>query len=244
MKYNKVLFVPDIHCPYQDPVALKALYSFMDWFKPQEVFILGDLVDFYAISSFSKDPERALKLQDEIDQAVEVLSDIRKHAKKAKLNFLVGNHCERLKRYLWSTARELSGLKALELNRLLMLDEFKIKLYENGILHYKGIIIKHGDIVRKYSGYTSRAEFEKNGMSGVSCHTHRLSQYRHTNEAGDFVWIESGCLCLKEAEYMKGMRSNWQSGFSVGYFKENSDKFILETIPIINDRALYGGKEF
>ena len=244
MKYNKVLFIPDVHCPYQDPVALKALYSFMDWFKPNEVFILGDLVDFYAISSFSKDPERALKLQDEIDQAVEVLSDIRKHAKKAKLTFITGNHCLRLRKYLWNNAKELEGLRALKLESLLCFDQFKINYEERGILKYKGIIIKHGTVVRKYAGYTAKAEFEKNGTSGISGHSHRMSMYRHTNELDSFVWVESGCLCKLDAEYLEGETPNWSSGFAIGYFKENSRRFLLETVPIINGKAMYGGKEF
>ena len=81
--YIKTLFIPDMHCPYQDKIALKAMYSFMDWWKPEDIVLLGDLVDFYAISRFNKDPERALKLQEELDQAVKVLKEIRKHAKNA-----------------------------------------------------------------------------------------------------------------------------------------------------------------
>jgi UDP-2,3-diacylglucosamine pyrophosphatase LpxH len=243
-KYKKVLFVSDIHCPYQDKLALKAMYHFMDWFKPQEVIILGDLVDFYAVSRFSRQPERVLKLQDELDQAVGVLEQIRQHALKVNIYFLRGNHCDRLKKYLWSEAQELSGLRALRLEELLQFDRLKIKYEDKNQIHYKNVIIKHGSIVRKFAGYTAKGEFEKNGLSGVSGHSHRLAQYRHTNEADSYIWTEAGCLCQLDADYLEGCRANWQQGFAIGYFKENSNRFLIETVPIINKRAMYGGKEF
>lgn len=244
MKYNKVLFISDIHCPYQDPIALKAIYSFMDWFKPKEIFIMGDLVDFYAVSSFNKDPERALKLQHEIDEAIDILEEIRNHSLKSKITFIKGNHEIRLKKYLWSEAKELDSLRALKLENLLNFDKFNINYEDRGILRYKNIIVKHGSVVRKFSGYSAKGEFEKNGMSGISAHTHRLAQYRHTNELDSFIWTEAGCLCSLDAEYMEGETANWQQGFAIGYFKEKSDRFLIETIPIISGKAMYGGKEF
>ena len=238
------MFVSDIHCPYQDNSALEAMYHFMDWWKPSEVIILGDLVDFYAVSRFSREPERVLKLQEELDEGVLILEKIRNHSPKAKMTFIKGNHEARLKRYLWSHAQELDCLRALKLESLLQFDRFNIKYEDRGIMHYKDIIVKHGNIVRKFAGYTAKGEFEKNGMSGVSGHTHRLAQYRHTNELDSFIWTESGCLCQLDADYLEGCIPNWQVGFSIGYFKENSKRYLIETVPIISAKAMYGGREF
>ena len=243
-KYKRVLFVSDIHCPYQDKSALRAMYNFMDWWKPQEVIILGDLVDFYAISRFSRDPERVLKLQTELDQAVSVLEEIRQHAGKVSIYFLRGNHEDRLKKYLWSEAQELSGLRALRLEELLDFNRLKIDYQDKNQIRYGCVIIKHGTLIRKFAGYTAKGEFEQNGMSGVSGHSHRLAQYRHTNEADSYIWTEAGCLCQLDADYLDGTTPNWNQGFAIGYFKENSKRFIIETVPIIKQRAMYGGKEF
>ena len=106
------------------------------------------------------------------------------------------------------------------------------------------MLVKHGSVVRKFAGYTAKAEFEKNGCSGVSAHTHRLATYRQSNESGDYIWVESGCLCKLDAEYLNGETANWQQGFSIGYFKEGSNRYLLETVPIINNKAMYGGQEF
>ena len=243
-KYKRVLFVSDIHCPYQDKSALRAMYNFMDWWKPQEVIILGDLVDFYAISKFSRDPERVLKLQEELDESVKILNQIREHAGKVSIYFLRGNHEDRLKKYLWSKAQELSGLRALRLEELLEFDRLKISYEDKNQIKCGGVMFKHGSIIRMFAGYTAKGEFEKNGMSGVSGHSHRLAQYRHTNEADSYIWTEAGCLCQLDANYMDGSKANWNQGFCVGYFKNNSKRFILETIPILNGRAFYCGKEY
>jgi hypothetical protein len=220
------------------------MYNFMDWWKPEIVVILGDLIDFYAISRFSRDPARVLKLQEELDEGVLVLENIRKHAPKAKMTFLRGNHEDRLKKYLWANAQELSGLRALRLEELLQFDRLKISYNDKNQIKYRGIIIKHGSIVRKFAGYTAKGEFEKNGMSGVSGHSHRLAQYRHTNELDNFIWTEAGCLCKLDADYLEGCVANWQQGFAIGYFKENSKRFLIETVPIVSQKAMYGGKEF
>jgi predicted phosphodiesterase len=170
VKQKKVLFVSDIHCPYQDEVALEAMYNFMNWWKPDEVIIMGDLVDFYAVSRFNKDPERALRLQEELDSSVSVLKEIRDRAKKANIYFIKGNHENRLKKYLWANASELSSLNALRLESLLEFDKLNIKYKDRGIIRYKDLIVKHGTLVRKFAGYTAKGEFEKNGMSGISVH--------------------------------------------------------------------------
>lgn len=243
-KYKKVLFIPDIHAPYHDMKAINGLIAFAKWFKPDVVFYMGDLVDFYAISHFVKNPKRALRLQNEIDTAVAVLKKIDKAVNGAKKYFIKGNHCARLQKYLWTKAAELSGLRDLKLEHLLHLDELGIKYVDAGRMKFRGMVVKHGDIVRKFGAYTGRGELESTGISGVSGHTHRLAMYPLSNEAGDFVWMECGCLCKLNPEYMNGKVPNWQQGFGVGYYKEGSKRFHVESVRIIKGKAMYQGLEF
>ena len=132
----------------------------------------------------------------------------------------------------------------INLYLILEFDRLKIHYEDKNQIRYGCVIIKHGTLIRKFAGYTAKGEFEKNGMSGVSGHSHRLAQYRHTNEADSYIWTEAGCLCQLDADYLDGTTPNWNQGFAIGYFKENSKRFIIETVPIIKQRAMYGGKEF
>lgn len=244
-KYERVVFISDIHAPFQDDKALAILYNFIKWFKPETVFIMGDLLDAYAISRFSKDPNGALHFQDEIDTAIRIISDIRKVCGKAvKIYYIKGNHSARMQKYLWNNSKELAGLHVLEVPSLLNLKRFKIEYVEKGKMMYKGVMIKHGSVVRKYASYTAKAEFEKNGCSGVSGHTHRSGIYMQTNSGGDFKWMECGCLCSLEQEYMEGEIPNWQQGFGVGYFSKTSSRYQLDLVNIIDGKAMYQGREF
>lgn len=243
-KYKKVLYVSDIHAPFHDNKAINAMIAFAKWFKPDVVIYMGDLVDFYAISHFAKDPMRALQLQKEIDSAVSVLTRIDTACNGAEKFFIRGNHEMRMQKFLWTRAAELSSLRGLSVERLLKLDDFGIKYMKNGRMTYRGNVIKHGDLVRKFSAYTSKGEFDATGMSGKSAHTHRAGVYRVTNESGSYTWMECGCLCLLNAEYMDGKIPNWQQGFGISYFKEGSRRFQDEFVPIIKGKAMYGGMEF
>jgi len=243
--YKRILFISDIHCPYHDTKSVSALCSFSKWYKPDTLVFLGDVIDFYAISHFVKDPKRALELQREIDVTKQVLKQITATVpKKVKKIMIAGNHEARLQKFLWTRAAELSGLDGLELANLLGLNDLGIKYYRNGRLKYKGMIFKHGDIVRKYAGYTARGEFDSSGMSGVSVHTHRLSQYYYTSESGEYLWTEAGCLCKLDQEYLRGKTPNWQPGFAIGYYKTGSQRFHVDVVPIVKGKAMYGGYEF
>lgn len=242
--YQKVLFVPDIHAPFHDKKCLASLLLFIRFFKPKTIFIMGDLVDFYAISRFVRNPMRSLKLQEEIDSAHDILKQIRGASKEAKIIFIRGNHEYRLQKYLWSTAPELSGLRSLSVQDLLELKELNVEYIDSGRYNFKGLIVKHGSIVRKFSSYTAKAELERHGKSGVSGHTHRAGVNYYTNDGGYHVWFELGCMCKLNPEYMEGEVPNWQQGWGVGYFKNTAKRFQIEFIPFVDGTAFYQGKQF
>ncbi len=243
-KYKKVLFVPDIHAPFHDMKAIKALIAFSKWWKPDYIYFMGDVVDFYAISSFTKDPSRALELQWEIDEAKKVMKLICNSAPTAHKYFIRGNHEARLQKFLWTRAAELSQLRGLQLEILLDLHGLGITYYKQGRTKFRGTVLKHGDLVRKFTCYTAKGEFEATGVSGVSVHTHRLGLYSITTEAGDFTWMECGHLCDVEQEYLDGKVPNWQQGFGIGWYKQGSRRFDTQPIKIIKHKAMYGGYEF
>lgn len=241
--YETSLYISDLHIPYQDKDAVRIMLDFTKWFKPSNIFICGDLVDFYSISHFLRSPDRIDTIQSDLDESVAFLSDLRHVAPKANITLLEGNHEARLTKYIWSKAPELSGIRGLKIQELLNLEKFNISwVGQLEVCNYHGFIIEHGDIVRKHSGYTARGMMEKRGCSGISGHTHRLGSHYTTNMGGDYVWFENGCLCNRNPEYIKA--PNWQVGYSVGFFKKTNHRFVMEQICITDGKAVYAGKEF
>lgn len=165
---NKFVVLSDIHFPYQDDKALKAVYKFLEQHPVDTIILNGDILDFYDVSSFDKDPERVNSLQKEIDLAQKFFKKLRQLAPNARIVFIKGNHCSRLERYL-KKHPELYSLDALKLPNLLGLDKFNIEYKDKGF-KLGSLKIIHGDMVRKFSAYTARGELEKHDSSGISSH--------------------------------------------------------------------------
>lgn len=243
VKGERAVFIPDIHAPFQDNGAVSVALEFVKWFNPHHLIFLGDNVDFYAISRFIRDPERRFgrALQREIDTALAIMGDFVDASPRAKRYWIQGNHEERLEKYLYTGAPELAGLRALGFAELFPITKRDITYVPDGSFTLHGLTIKHGNIVRLHSAYTAKAEFERNGVSGVSGHSHRLGKYYKRHRGGYFCWVEGGCLCkTKNIEYMRGAVPDWQQGLVVGYFKTSSGRFTINDHPIVSGKMMFG----
>lgn len=227
---NKFVVLSDIHFPYHDEKALKAVYKFLEQHPVDTIILNGDILDFYDVSSFDKDPDRINSLQKEIDMTQKFFKKLRSLASKARIVFVKGNHCARLERYL-KKHPELYSLDALKLPNLLGLDKFNIE-YKNKGFKLGSLKIIHGDMVRKFSAYTARGELEKHDSSGISSHTHRGGVYYYKTPERYLAWYESFCLCDIHPFYVD--EPNWQQGFLYGYV--DKDSFAVTPIPIVDGK--------
>jgi len=225
-----IVSLTDWHVPFEDKQAIKTAFKLCKELQP-EIIIIHEAHDFYSLSKFDKNPARRFELQDEIDAVTVYFKELKKICPNSRIILLSSNHLVRLTKYLWTQAPALSGLRSLEIQTLLGLPELEIEFMED--FEYKGFLFKHGSIVRQDSAYTCKAEFLKEGMSGASGHTHRLGQHFVTKRGGSFVWMESGCLCKMDAEYIVGT-ANWQQGISLVSFKGKTKRFDARLLPIID----------
>lgn len=227
---NKFVVLSDIHFPYHDDKALKAVYKFLEQHPVDTIILNGDILDFYDVSSFDKDPDRINSLQSEINMAEKFFGKLRKLSPNSRIIFVKGNHCSRLERYL-KKHPELYSLDALKLPNLLGLDKFNIEYKDKGF-KLGSLKIIHGDMVRKFSSYTARGELEKHDSSGISSHTHRGGVYYYRTPERYLAWFESFCLCDLNPEYID--EPNWQQGFLYGYIEK--DSFAVTPIPIVDGK--------
>lgn len=241
-KIEKTLIIPDMHCPYEDYRALEAVYQYAKDNKPDNIVLLGDVVDFYALSKFDKRPDRITGLQHEIDVAqyhLKRLNDVY----KGKIVMLEGNHEFRLMRYL-NAHPEVSSLKKINnVENLLDLKDYNIDYRKHYFNH--GVLFKHGHVVRKHGAYSARGEFESEGTSGVSGHTHRMGSHYKTDRSGNHAWFEMGHICDEnQAEYMEGKVPDWQKGFGIMYYNPSKKTWKIEQIPIVNNSFYVDGKVY
>lgn len=233
-KRFNIVSLTDWHVPFENKEAISTAFQFCKKIKP-EIIIIHEAHDFYSLSKFDKDPRRRYELQEEIDGVNNYFKILRKYCPNARIILLSSNHLDRLKRFLWSRASELAGLRNLRIKNLLELSKNKIEFKDYFV--FRGFLFKHGDIVRQDSAYTAKAEYIREGMSGASGHTHRLSQYFTTKRGGSYTWIESGCLCTLRPEWISGT-ANWQNGISLVSFDGKTSRFDARPIPIIDNKII------
>jgi len=238
---ENILTMCDMHIPYHDVSAVNAAFKFAKYINP-EIVVIGEWLDMYQISKFVKDPNRINDLQSDIDLCVEYLRKLRKILPNARIIDVKSNHHIRLVKFIQTRAPALYNLRDIKLEKLLKFKELGIE--HKDAFEYKGIVWLHGDTVRKYAGYTARAELEKNGMSVVSQHTHRLANYYERKRGGKLMAIESGCLCDVNPDYISGT-ANWMQGVSLVTFRDKKSKhYYGSAIPIIDGTLIYGNKIF
>lgn len=238
-----VAFISDLHVPYHEEQLVQSTLRFLKKQKPHRVIINGDVADFASISRFNTAMERLDELQDEIDQANTIRKRIRKAVPNAQIIEVPGNHDIRLQRYIGENARAIKSLRALDPRVLYMHDALDIQsATDAGVRIRQNFLAYHGSIVRKNAGFSAKAELEKNQISGVSGHTHRLAIY-HQAGYDPKVWVEGGGLFRLDPDYAIGL-PNWQRGITVGQFSTKTPSFVLELVGEISQSLIYGGKRY
>lgn len=228
----------DWHVPFHDPAALNVAFQFVKLLKPLFI-VIDEVLDWYQLSRFDKEPRRVLEFDADLEQARDSLADLRRAAPESTIVMVRSNHDQRLERYK-RLHPELSSLDALTLPNLLALRKHKIRYADD--FQFRNVLFKHGSIIRKHSGYTARAELEREGCSGVSGHSHRLGIHFVSLRGGKYCWIEGGCLCKTDkVEYIDGT-ANWQQGVTLYSFKSGSSHFHPAIYPIIENQIIFGEK--
>jgi hypothetical protein len=109
----RVFIVPDVHAPFHDKRAVKTTLQAIPAFKPDRLVFLGDGPDCYEISDFAKDPARKLDFNGEM-KLVNQLWDKFDAVKPKESFYILGNHEDRLSRFIAKRAPELHGFVSIE----------------------------------------------------------------------------------------------------------------------------------
>ena len=244
------LVLADFHCPYHDDAAVKVALDFGAIIKPNLVVILGDFVDFYQISSWSRDPKKR-PFDEEVLQSRKLLEDISNRFSKSEKVFIKGNHEDRLRRYLWNRAPELEqlkriGIKSLDIPDILNLQELGWEYIDtlDNLLNAEqtftigNLHLIHGHEVRISSGAVNLARlyYLKTFVNIMAAHHHQVQEYivRRLDQSHEGGWT-IGCLCNLSPEYAPV--NNWVHGFGIVKYDPDGD-FYVKAHKIINGKVL------
>jgi len=252
-RFTTAVLYGDEHVPFADAAAMRVVQGVVRDVRPDVLVHMGDLVDCWQVSRFDKDPARLDTLQSNIDDARRSLHEMAQIAPKARRVLLEGNHENRLSRCIASLdggQRELARLRAfqeaVQWPNLLQLGgigwEWVPEREQSRTPVLPKIITKHGSVVRKWSGWSGKGEWEKYGRSGASGHTHRLGWFVHRDHNGNANWIETGCTCQIEAPY--GVDFDWQHGCVVVTWNTDQRLQNVEFVSIRDGAAIWRDREY
>lgn len=162
---KRVLLIPDCHIPYHDKKAWALLLKAARAFKPDIIVTLGDFVDFYAVSSHSKNPDRVRDLKWEVDEALTCLDELDSLGAHEKI-YISGNHEDRLERFLQDKAPELFSI--VKIPKILELDErgWRYVPYKDDIKLGKLYMTHDTGKAGKYAHYQALDAYQGNVVIG------------------------------------------------------------------------------
>lgn len=201
-KCKRVLLLSDCHIPYHSIDAITLALDYGKEKKVDTIVLNGDILDFYQLSRFEKDP-RKRSLAYELDACKSFLKTLRELFPLAMIIYKCGNHEVRLQKYLMIKAPELLGVQEFELQYLLKFKEFGVTWVDDKVvMKLKRLNIIHGHEFNV--GFIApvniaRGLFLKANACAIQGHNHATSENTVTTLDGDMITTWStGCLCYSE----------------------------------------------
>lgn len=241
--------------PMHDPIACDAVTQVAAAMQPDEIVLLGDMLD---LAEWSTKFPRPMDLRDTSQASLYALhhwiAELRAACPSARIIYLEGNHEDRIGRLLIEKAAHVAGLTAigddraaLSLPRLLALDEIGVEYVEPYGEFYSlsdRVEFTHGSVVRSGGGATVRAVVGSAHTSVAFGHVHRVSIASRTiyGPGGERVITAAtpGCLCDTSRTPANGKRLDWQQGWGVVHYGDGYDHWQVSKIE--RGRTFYNGR--
>ncbi|WP_167478533.1 metallophosphoesterase [Nocardia arthritidis] len=224
---KRIVVVPDLQIPFHDRRALKSVIQFIGDTQPDEVVLIGDVLDFPQPSRWNKDTRGEFEgsIYADVELAKRELFEPLRTVYDGRVMAHEGNHDERPRIYLDKYSPALSGTDVFDIDKLCDFDGFGISLAPGFYPIAPGWISTHGHLggirISQEAGKTALNAAKRFHKSVVMGHTHRLGlqphSYGYDGRVSKVLWgFEVGNLMnMQLAGYLNGAAANWQQGFGL-----------------------------
>jgi predicted phosphodiesterase len=232
---TNIAVLSDIHFPYHDAEALKIAIDWIIENKCNCIYLNGDILDFYQLSDFLKDPHKPT-MKKEIELGRWFLKSLRQTFPNIPIYYKIGNHEMRFERWMKVKGFEFLGMDEFKLSVLLgFAENHIIEIDKYTVAHAGDLRIIHGHEYRTSGGVQpARLLYLKTKSNVLAGHYHRISEYIDRNIDNKFHggW-STGCLCELSPDYMPN--NDWCHGFArVLVYPDKS--FTVDNHKIINGK--------
>lgn len=235
---KNILFLSDIHLPYQDNNALLTALDYGVAENVDCVWLNGDIMDMYQASDHDKLPSKE-DIMYEFDFTKSFLKRLRMIFPTQIIYYKEGNHETRWRRLLMRKAPELIGIAEFELKIILQLEQYKVHWIPNETLVKFGKLnVIHGNEFKGGGMHPAKTLYNKAKTNIIAGDKHRTDVSIQNSLDNDLAQVYSvGCLCDLNPEYYLMGHTAWNHGFA--HIKINGDKFLVNNYRIDKDGQIY-----
>lgn len=143
-KLDRVLIISDCHFPFHSEKAYSNLIKVAKDISPTHIIQIGDLLDQYVFSKYSRKMDVTPKEDIEygLDAAAEMWNELQSISKKAKCFQLIGNHDVRISKRISERIPELSDFFSHK--NLYKFENVKVMDSDRDFLQINNIMYVHG----------------------------------------------------------------------------------------------------
>lgn len=172
----------DVHLPFHCKQSIIAAVSKAKRENVETIILNGDIIDAGAISRHPKD-QFTPAFCEEIELLRRFLSMLRAEFPSTRIIYKIGNHDERLERYIYHNAEAIAKLVTLE--RLIDAEKYGVQMVASKqFVKHGDITIIHGHEINLSGGvYPARSLFFRTRSNTIAGHLHKRSTYE-TNAIG------------------------------------------------------------
>lgn len=211
---KRILVLNDIHLPYHDNRALKVALKSGYEFGIDTIILNGDIIDFYSISRFARDPNQR-DIYEELKLCESFLSQLAAKFPNTKIIFKEGNHEKRLRTYRYEKAPELANIPEFALPSLLHFQKYQIDFVDAWtVIQIGKLNVIHGHEILGGGIIVARTHFLKALDNILFGHFHRHQDYTQRTIKDHVMgsWAV-GCLSHLKPDYYPV--NNFTHGFAL-----------------------------
>lgn len=205
----------DPHLPYHDKQTIEAWADECRSRGVAGLLLNGDVLDCYQLSHHYREPDKG-RFRDELEAGQQFFAWLRSRFPKARICYKLGNHDERLRRYLADRAPALFDIPECDLPALLHTDKYGIEVVANKrVVRLGKLSVVHGHEFARGGGVMpARWLYLKAGATALCGHFHQPSHYtfRTLDDREQSVW-SVGCACYLKPEWLPN--NQWSHGYAV-----------------------------
>ncbi len=224
---RRIGLLQDAHIPHHDRRTVERFVADCRARAVDCVVLNGDILDFHELSVHARDPD-AVRFVDEVDKGEQFVRWLRSCLPDARILWVEGNHEDRFPRWLMQNAKELQGIKGIDVPGVLNLAGHGVEWVgeQRAVLAGDWTII-HGHQYKGGGQKPAKAVLDKARVNIVTGHWHRADSHHH-KDYGDAITrcFTFGCACFLAPRWLR--KNQWVHGY--GMMEISGGRGVVESI--------------